>query len=66
MAACRDCKHCERGMESWELPNIYWWECTAKTGYDALPSWPFETTKCGKFERQAAAAVAAVTEGVQP
>lgn len=65
MAACRDCKHCAREVESWELPNTWWWECAARTGYDALPSWPFESTKCRKFELPASvAATAAASEEV--
>ena len=63
MAACRDCKHCAREMESWEHQEIWWWECTARTGYDALPSWPFENTKCQKFESAAAAAATAAAKG---
>ena len=51
MNACRDCKWLLREQESWEMPHIWWWECTERPAMANLRSFPFKSTKCKSFER---------------
>lgn len=47
--SCYDCKHLRRETESWEMPHIRWWECSANKSRANLLSFPFRNTKCRDF-----------------
>ena len=49
---CRHCAHLHRERESWEMPHIFWYECTAQPGMENLRSFPFKATKCTKFKQR--------------
>lgn len=46
---CRKCRNLFRDGEGWELPQFDYWYCRA-TSYGNLKSFPFDKTKCSKFE----------------
>jgi hypothetical protein len=48
--SCRNCKHFHRAEESWEMPHIWWYECSYREGMANLKSFPFTNTKCKGFE----------------
>ena len=48
--SCGKCKHLAKATESWELPDIWWWECNARPGLANLKSFPFRDTKCKSYE----------------
>jgi hypothetical protein len=52
--SCGNCKHysCVRQEESWEMPHVFWYEreCDVRSGVSNLKSFPFNNTKCEKFE----------------
>ncbi len=50
MNSCHECKHLHRETESWELPDIWWWECAARPGLANLKSFPFHHTRCRAFD----------------
>lgn len=47
--SCYGCKHLRRESESWEMPHIQWWECSANESRANLLSFPFTNTKCRDF-----------------
>lgn len=49
--SCYRCAHLVREQESWEMPNIWWWECAARPGLANLKSFPFMNTKCAAFQQ---------------
>lgn len=49
MNNCRNCKFCHLETESWEMPSIYYYECSAIPSRANLPSFPFKRTKCDRF-----------------
>lgn len=50
--SCYNCVSLIREEESWEMPHIWWWECTACPGMANLKSFPFENTKCKAYVRR--------------
>lgn len=48
--SCRVCTHLVLEYESWELPDIRWWECSKFPGRENLKSFPFMVTTCKGFE----------------
>jgi len=42
--------YCIREIESWEHPDIYWYECAAKPNVDNLTSFPFKNTMCEYYK----------------
>lgn len=50
MADCRSCRHFRRETESWEFPDIWWYECRKRPGAPNLTSFPFVNTNCKAFE----------------
>lgn len=49
--SCYGCKHLRKETESWEMPHIWWWECTPRPAAPNLKSFPFANTKCKAWER---------------
>ena len=49
---CRRCKHLVLQTESWEMPDVSWYECTARPSMANLLSFPFQNTTCQSFETQ--------------
>jgi len=49
--SCYFCKHLHRETESWEMPHIWWWECSAKPSMANLSSFPFKDTMCKAFKQ---------------
>ena len=52
MNNCRDCRFLHREQESWEMPECYWYECSAIPAMSNLSSFPFKNTRCIKFEKR--------------
>ena len=56
MNSCYTCKHrySYKETESWEMPHILWWIhiCDARPNIANLKQFPFNTTKCEKWEPQ--------------
>ena len=54
MNSCYTCKHrhSHREIESWEMPHIYWFVhiCDARPKVANLKQFPFNVTKCEKWE----------------
>ena len=48
--SCHACQHLHREAESWEMPHIWWWECSARPSMENLKSFPFRRTKCSSWE----------------
>ena len=52
--SCYSCKfrHSHKETESWEMPHIYWWVhiCDARPKVANLKQFPFNVTKCDKWE----------------
>lgn len=46
MNSCYRCAHLHKEIECWEMPHIWWWECSARLGMANLRSFPFHSTKC--------------------
>lgn len=51
MNSCYQCAHLKREMESWEMPEIWWWECAKKPAMANLKNFPFKNTQCKVFEQ---------------
>ena len=49
---CRECRFFSKEFESWEMPDIYWFNCSRHPQYTHLRSFPFENTKCADFARR--------------
>lgn len=47
--SCKQCKYLRRESESWEMPDIRWWECRKHPEYEQLLSFPFQNTKCSDW-----------------
>ncbi len=50
MNSCYRCIHLHKEIESWEMPYIWWWECSAQPTTANLKSFPFSNTKCKAFK----------------
>lgn len=54
MNSCYTCKHRHsyKEAESWETPHIFWWIhiCDARSTVANLKQFPFNQTKCQKWE----------------
>lgn len=50
MNSCYRCAHLHKETESWEMPHIWWWECSARPAMANLKSFPFSNTKCKDFK----------------
>ena len=50
MKSCYSCKYLEKITESWELPDIYVYECKARHQNSWLRQFPFKKTNCKKHE----------------
>jgi hypothetical protein len=48
--SCFTCRYLRRESESWELPDIVWFECRAYKQISMLKQFPFKHTKCKKWE----------------
>ena len=44
--SCRTCVYLRRKTESWELPNIVWYECAKVPQNSTLRQFPFKNTTC--------------------
>lgn len=44
--SCYNCLHLVREEESWEMPHIYWYECSARPQNSRLKQFPFRQTEC--------------------
>ena len=49
---CRNCAKLRRETESWEMPHIFWFECSAKPHVANLKSFPFRATRCEEFQQR--------------
>lgn len=49
--SCYTCAHFHREEESWEMPHIWWYECSARPSMANLKSFPFTNTKCTLFKQ---------------
>jgi len=50
--SCFTCKNLSKGMESWEHPEFYWYECTADKKMENLKWFPTKNkTKCKKWAK---------------
>lgn len=45
---CFSCVHLVKETESWEMPHVAWFECTAMPHVSNLRGWPWRSTKCSK------------------
>lgn len=50
--ACSMCCNCIRQEESWEMPHIFWYECTLHPSWSNLKSFPFHHTQCKDFNQR--------------
>lgn len=40
--SCSSCKHFTKETESWEMPWVYWYECSSLPGVENLKNFPFK------------------------
>jgi len=48
--SCFNCVHIHKETESWEMPHIFWYECSARPQNAQLKQFPFFNTKCKYHE----------------
>ena len=51
MTKCRSCFFFSRQTESWEMPHIWWYECSMHKHYTNLKSFPFKNG-CKSFKKR--------------
>jgi hypothetical protein len=49
-SGCFTCKHLRRETESWEMPQIAWYECDKRPQNSNLRNFPFRSTACAVRE----------------